>query len=222
MKKSWANPCSIAYEVKVDRSDFLRDEKWPGYLDYCNQFYFVCPSKLISVAECPEQAGLMWVASTGSRLYTKKKAPRRSVEIPEDIYRYLLMCRVRITDDTRYQETGSAEYWRNWLETKVENRELGRMVSRTLGKMFTEQVHKVEAENIKLAAQMKAYDRLLAWLDSIGIDTAIGVSQFNVQRKIEDLKKVLPDGLMYSVNAAVNQLTMLQTRLIEIGKGPGA
>jgi hypothetical protein len=27
IKKSWANPCITCYEVKVDRQDFLRDEK---------------------------------------------------------------------------------------------------------------------------------------------------------------------------------------------------
>lgn len=27
MKKSWKNPCMTGYEIKVDRSDFLNDEK---------------------------------------------------------------------------------------------------------------------------------------------------------------------------------------------------
>ena len=41
MKKSWASPCVTAHEIKVSRADFLKDDKWPGYLPYCNQFYFV-------------------------------------------------------------------------------------------------------------------------------------------------------------------------------------
>jgi hypothetical protein len=44
MEKSWANPRIIGYEVKVSRSDFLRDTKWHEYLDTCNEFYFVTSS----------------------------------------------------------------------------------------------------------------------------------------------------------------------------------
>ena len=47
MTPSWANQCSIVYEIKVSRSDFLNDKKYQHYFPYCNEFYFVCPPKLI-------------------------------------------------------------------------------------------------------------------------------------------------------------------------------
>ncbi|GAG52025.1 unnamed protein product, partial [marine sediment metagenome] len=51
MKKSWAHPLVIAYEIKCSRSDFMNDSKWPVYLDYCNELYFVTPGKHIAVKE---------------------------------------------------------------------------------------------------------------------------------------------------------------------------
>lgn len=39
--KSYTKPCIIGYEIKVSRSDFLGDNKWHLYLQYCNEFFFV-------------------------------------------------------------------------------------------------------------------------------------------------------------------------------------
>jgi hypothetical protein len=34
MKKSWSKPLVWGYEIKVSRSDFLNDTKWPAYWGY--------------------------------------------------------------------------------------------------------------------------------------------------------------------------------------------
>ena len=31
-------------EIKVSRADLLGDQKWPGYLDYCDLFYWAVPA----------------------------------------------------------------------------------------------------------------------------------------------------------------------------------
>lgn len=41
----------IGYEIKVDRQDFRADEKWPGYLDYCHQLWFVAPKGVITAED---------------------------------------------------------------------------------------------------------------------------------------------------------------------------
>ena len=69
--------------MKIDRSDFLKDDKFYGYLEFCNFFSFACPSGLIDPSEVEDGIGLLWVASTGSRLFTKRKPKRREVTIPE-------------------------------------------------------------------------------------------------------------------------------------------
>jgi len=91
MARSWAHPRTIGYEIKVSRQDFLHDNKWPQYLDYCKEFYFACPRGVIDPGELPAEAGLLVLS--GTRMIVKKKAPVRSVEIPEKLYRYILMRR---------------------------------------------------------------------------------------------------------------------------------
>ena len=36
IKKSWTKFSITGYEVKVSRSDFLKDDKWQHYLPMCN------------------------------------------------------------------------------------------------------------------------------------------------------------------------------------------
>lgn len=150
MNKSWAHPCATGYEIKVSRSDFLQDNKWHGYLPLCNQFYFVAPKGLIDVSELAPEAGLLAVIGKGhgTRLLTQKKAPHRDIELPEAIYRYILMCRVSVTEETfqmDVQERGDA--WRRWLKEKKENQRLGWQVSRRIRERATE----IEIENARLA-----------------------------------------------------------------------
>ncbi len=103
MLKSWTHFSTIGYEIKVNRSDFLNDSKWASYLPYCHEFYFVCPSGLISPEELGNQVGLLWASKNGTMLYNKKKAPRRDVEIPYSIYQYVLACRAKVVHERLIQ-----------------------------------------------------------------------------------------------------------------------
>ncbi len=52
------------FEVKVSRSDFLRDvksDKYRAYLPSCQHFYFVTPKDLVKPEEIPDGIGLIWV-----------------------------------------------------------------------------------------------------------------------------------------------------------------
>lgn len=75
----------IVYEIKVSRSDFLREIKHPEKrsqaLAMSNQFYFVAPVGLIKPDELPPEAGLIEVKDEWeSRM--KVKAPVREAEGP--------------------------------------------------------------------------------------------------------------------------------------------
>lgn len=75
----------IAYEIKVSRSDFLREIKHPEKraqaLQLSNQFYFVAPPGLIKASELPPEAGLIEVKGEWeSRL--KVRAPVREAVAP--------------------------------------------------------------------------------------------------------------------------------------------
>lgn len=86
----------IAYEIKVDRIDFLTDKKWEEYLKYCNEFYFVAPKGVIFLEDLPPRAGLYEVSKTGTVLFKKKTCTIRNVYIPKTIFEYVLMCRSSI------------------------------------------------------------------------------------------------------------------------------
>jgi len=67
------------YDVKVSRSDFLRDvngNKWRQYLRVCHRFYFALPSGLVKTAEIPEEAGLIVKGEHGWRT-VKGPAPNK-------------------------------------------------------------------------------------------------------------------------------------------------
>lgn len=60
----WCSSCSIMIEVKVSRSDFLKDAKKPfrtksesGIGEYR---YYCCPQGLIRPHDIPEKWGLLW------------------------------------------------------------------------------------------------------------------------------------------------------------------
>ncbi len=48
-------------ELKTCREDFLADNKWEKYMDYCDYFYFMCPPEVIRPKEIGKNAGLIWL-----------------------------------------------------------------------------------------------------------------------------------------------------------------
>lgn len=161
MAKSWTNPHVIGYEIKVSRGDFLGDDKWRGYLPYCNSFYFVAPVGLIDPAELPPEAGLLVASKNCRTVQMKKKAARREVKIPEEIFRYVLMARARIAVTESWDKRQQA---REIAASRVEDRKLGYLVS----KAIREKVEHVEMENDRLTRKMQGYDDLINILQRLG------------------------------------------------------
>ncbi len=93
LKRSWVNLETICYEIKINRGDFKQDNKWKEYLDYCHKFYFVCPWGMIKPEEIENGAGLYWVTKNGNRIYVKKYAKKRDIEIPIELLLHIIMSR---------------------------------------------------------------------------------------------------------------------------------
>ena len=87
---------TIGYEIKCNRQDFERDQKWQRYLDLCHEFYFVCPAGLIRNMDVPPHVGIIW--ATKARLHTKQKAKRiePDTEKLNRLLIYILMSRSKI------------------------------------------------------------------------------------------------------------------------------
>jgi len=63
------------FEIKVSRSDFLRDEKWQSYTEFCSSLTIVCPEGLIGRDEVQPPFGLLYVMPYGDFKWIRK--PKR-------------------------------------------------------------------------------------------------------------------------------------------------
>ena len=208
MPRSWANPATTAYEIKVSRSDFLSDHKWPAYLPLCHQFYFVCPAKLIAVEECPADAGLLWVTTTATRLYTKKKAPYRNVEIPEELWRYVLMCRAKIGHEL--QPADPQAVWNAWLDQKREAHDLGYRVRGRIAEI-------VEAANKRAERAESAvgrYESVREAMREVGLDPDARMSSWEVRSRVREAVDGIKPGLDRMLERTADQIELLRKALI--------
>lgn len=99
LRKSYASPEIIGFEVKRSRADFLNDDKWQGYLRYCNRFYFACPVGLIKAEELPAGIGLVTVGEGGTLSWRKKATVMTKTEdIPGSIFQYMLFSKLDLRD----------------------------------------------------------------------------------------------------------------------------
>lgn len=218
MAKSWTHPRTIGFEIKVSRNDFLRDVKWQEYLKYCTEFYFVAPPGIIDPNELPSEAGLMITSKNVKMLATKKKAPMRQVDIPDSIYRYILMWRSQIIDENQPHKSNS-EYWKNWLETKALDNDLGHRVSGKVSEILNNRIIKTENENYKLKQENENLQEVKQFLGSINFDPR----NFQYRNKQESLRDIIrridkdiPKGLIESIESSMNSLKTAHSILTEV------
>lgn len=146
--RSWTHPLIRGYEVKVDRSDFLRDTKWHKYFDMCHEFSFVCPDGLIRPEEIPDQAGLIYYNPGKKSLRTKKKAVYRPIELPVNMLWYIIIAQL---DSERHPFfSNRREALEAWVEDKEDRQTLGAWVSEKLHRfMYQYEQMKIEVERLK-------------------------------------------------------------------------
>lgn len=164
MACSWAKPRVIAYEVKVDRRDFVQDAKWPTYLRLCHELVFVTRQGVATLEEIPTECGWQELSKNGKQLVTRKKAPRHPMEPKQEaaLYKHLLM---------RFAKKGvpAEQQWREWLNQQRSERELGRIVSREIRQTLNERVRAVQQENRKLQLENESLAGARRVLEELGL-----------------------------------------------------
>lgn len=162
MARSWVNQCFDGYEIKVSRGDFIGDKKMRAYLPLCNRLWIVCTRGLIQPEEVDSEMGLLWAASTGGCLVTKKRAPYRNIEPPVDLLLYVLMCRTRVQREHQGEPTREerAEEWRRYLDGKRTLRGVGYSVGKKLGEDIEANLKLVEEANRRAEQAEKRAERL--------------------------------------------------------------
>lgn len=172
IKKSWTKPCITGYEIKVDRGDFLRDEKWIYYREYCHRMYLVCPTGLIQPEELPADTGLKWYNPEKETFYTKKKAIFRDIELPVGLLYYLVISRLDQERHPFFSDT--RERLEAWLENKCQTRSLGKVVQGALFQRLLDMEDRLEKTETFTKRAEKAVDQnkaLLNVLEEFGIGT---------------------------------------------------
>lgn len=156
IRKSWTNTCFTGYEIKISRSDFLRDAKFYTYEELCNFLYIVCPKGLIQRTELPESVGLMYYDPEKRTITTKKKAIFRKIEYSADMLLYIIFSRL---DSDRYPFFSTKkEYCQAYVQEKKTSRELGYAVRSRLISENEELIQRIE----KLGRFEEAYDKYKA------------------------------------------------------------
>lgn len=204
MKKSWAHPTIFAYEIKTSRTDFLRDDKWIGYLKYCTDFYFIAPPDIIQVEELPPEAGLMVCSKNARRLYTKKKAPHRryaDIGIPDRIYRYILFSRAMIDVQGKDYTGSGVEYYRKMLEDKDEKMQVGRALAYKIKHLVDNGIRDIQSENGKLRREMQQYASFKEWLIGLGLK----------EEELSDYRSVAQ--LQIKLSRGMDQLYMAKSKI---------
>ena len=198
MTRSWANFLTYGYEIKVHRSDFLRDAKWMNYLGACHLFYFVCPSGLIDPSEIPEGVGLLWVAKTGTRLFTKKKAPHREAPDFTKIMIYVLMWRAVIGHEKN--AFGRRMYYEKLVDDHRSGRRTGRAIARILSQANAER----ERENQNLSQCINELRAIDEFLRGQGVDTS---SAWSIGRARNELSRNLGAGVIGELVGAARAIS---------------
>jgi len=185
IKKTWTELIVIGYEIKVSRSDFLNDDKCRRYLDFTTDLYFACPWKLIQPEEVPPECGLVWVAQTGTRVVTKKKAPRREIDADSFsmLARYILHSRVVVTDDERETKTDRIKHY----ERIVEAAKRGKKTASELARYAN---GALEKENLRLREELwRAQNRANDLERELKRQQALASEEGNLARLFCELKE---------------------------------
>jgi hypothetical protein len=211
IKKSWTKPLITGYEIKVDRGDFIRDEKWVHYLQYCHRFYFVCPKDLIKPDELPAEVGLMYCNPETLALSTKRVAPMQTIELPTKMFYYIIMS--KLESDRHPFFSRKREFFEALVRDKIDRKQLGREVKRKTADYIRELRGRVEDAECK-AQRFERRAKETDYLENIIRNAGINISRWNWQN---DLEKVLKNGMPLGTERNIeNAIQILQQVLNSI------
>lgn len=189
VKKSWTQPCVTIYEIKISRSDFLSDIKWPAYKKYCNRLYFVCPKGLITPDEISDGVGLIYYNPENQALHTTKKALYQDNPLPTNVFYYILIN--KLESDRHPFFSKKREYIERVLADKEARLSLDfRFKSYMVNKLAT-----LEEESERLIKEVESYKIFYKELQQVkeclrqnGIN--LGWNSHNLDNEIKRLRGV--------------------------------
>lgn len=195
MEPTWTMNRCVGYEVKVQRSDFVGDKKWTGYLPFCTEFFFVCPAGLIQPSELPPEVGLLWGTANAGKVYQKKPAIPGPID-PDALatmLKHVLMWRYRQRGD------GGQAKAEAWLRDVEEGRDLDYRLKEAIKKAAGKLTAATALENKALKESQESAREVEHWLKVNGID--FRDNHWAVLREVEAAVKERRDGVTKEVQA---------------------
>jgi hypothetical protein len=211
--KSWTKPMFTGYEIKVSRSDFLRDAKWHLYAEYCHRLVLACPKGMIQANELPDFAGLVWYNPDTKTLTTKKRPVTRYIDINQNMLYYIIMS--KLEPDRHPYFKSRTEQWQAWLDGKLENRDLGYKTGAKVAQTIEDQqreLGRLRIDQTHAASVRKQLDEVTTIMRDAGIDTLFW------QRALEVLRQRLSGGsneLPHNISARMRELLVGMDKLKE-------
>jgi chaperonin cofactor prefoldin len=209
MAKSWRNPKVTMYEIKVNRNDFLRDQKYQNYFAFCHEFYFACIPDLIQRDEIDAHAGLIY--STGKSNRIIKKALYREQQIPSEIFQYIIMNRINENPYPFFND--KIEYFEAWLQRKTSTKELScRIKSEIINRIASLEDIKEECEKIK--NDQKNLKEILKSYGTYVFDNRLTDA---LERLLKEQKivKFNPQNVLRQIDRSIETLSEIKEGLIE-------
>lgn len=219
VKKSWANPCVLGYEIKVSRGDFLQDQKWPGYLAYCNMFSFVCPKDMIKQDELPEEIGLIYYYAETGALRTVRRAKHRLVDIPKELFQYIIFS--KLDSDRHPFFSSNREYFEAYLEDKHDKWQLGYKVSKKIYaeleelRRFKDRIERGRDSDGKIIDQ---YNKLTQQLSNLGFYTSTWSDEW-IEQVISSLNQQTSPHMLREINKIIRASKEVEEMIAAGAKG---
>ena len=122
---TWSPRTVIGYEIKVTRSDFLSDQKYPHYMSTSNLFYFVVPKGLIKKEEVPQRVGIL--EYNNGKLRQIKRAVYENVEINSDMLLHCIFYKIH-----EYRRPMTRQEHLDNVKARVEAKDYGSLLGRKI------------------------------------------------------------------------------------------
>lgn len=201
--KTWSPITAIGYEVKVDRSDWRRDEKLHDYMPLCHLLYVVAPKGIVPVDELPAGVGLLEPVGESGRLQAKRKAARREIALPGELMTYVLMCRTKVTREHHQDDRNwRVEQLREWVNGKEERSALSYAVSQKIRAAFERQQGELAHERHR----NDALETVRARIAELGFDVTQPISTWQVRDRLNQFNIIVGDITLHKLRSLSREL----------------
>lgn len=176
------------FEIKVSRSDFLRDSKWNLYWDYVNTLTLVCPKGMVKPNEVPEKFGLMYYNPDSKTLRYRRKPSINENADTSSVKDSIL---VRLFYGMPNDDYGKRRY--ETAKEYIDEKDFRVEVGKTFGTKMARRVDELERKISSYDNRDSPYYRAFHGIARIADEHGIGINAWEVEpdSTTDDVKKFL-------------------------------